>query len=233
MGMLSRVLPAPVFRFLKKAINPPKAPEDKSKQYTDLLVMLEISRDAMDSSLQLLRSLVRSFHDSLPDMIRCEMHAHLIEGQDCTVHLLIRFTNKDSARNFVVDEKDFQNWLAQGEDKGYWTCCMYQVGFALVAGFDRGRSGRTILSSHPRAKARKTTPAPRPTPTRKSAMASIPTAISQQEGKGTGTAKQSETPSIEPEVGYEDIGMQEIPAAKEEVSHEEMSEVRRGKRRER
>ncbi|KAL9028958.1 MAG: hypothetical protein Q9196_002747 [Gyalolechia fulgens] len=204
MGMLSRVLPAPVFRFLKKAINPPKAPEDKSKQYTDLLVMLEISRDAMDSSLQLLRSLVR-----------------------------LRFTNKDSARNFVVDEKDFQNWLAQGEDKGYWTCCMYQVGFALVAGFDRGRSGRTIISSHPRAKARKTTPAPRPTPTRKSAMASISTAISHQEGKGKGMAKQSETPSIEPEVGYEDIGMQERPAAEEEVSHEEMSEVRRGKRRER
>lgn len=88
MGMLSRILPAPVFRFLKKTINPPKAPQDKSKQYTDLLVILEISRDVMDSSLELLRSLVRSFHDSLPDMIRCEMHAHLIEGQDCTVHLL-------------------------------------------------------------------------------------------------------------------------------------------------
>ncbi|KAL9000369.1 MAG: hypothetical protein Q9188_005678 [Gyalolechia gomerana] len=227
MGMLSRILPAPVFRFLKKTINPPKAPQDKSKQYTDLLVILEISRDVMDSSLELLRSLVRSFHDSLPDMIRCEMHAHLIEGQDCTVHLLLRFTNRESARNFVVDEVDFQFWLALGEDKGYWTCCMYQMGFTLVAGFDRGRSGRKILSSHPRVKARKTTPAPKPTPTRKSAT------TSKQKGKGKEMAKKSETPLIKPEAGYEDIEMQEIPAAEEEVSHEEMSEVRRGKQRER
>lgn len=104
---------------------------------------------------------------------------------------------------------------------------MYQMGFTLVAGFDRGRSGRKILSSQPRVKARKTTPAPKPTPTRKSAT------TSKQEGKGKDMAKKSETPLIKPEAGYEDIEMQEIPAAEEEVSHEEMSEVRRGKQRER
>lgn len=88
MGFLSKNLPAPVFRFLKRAINPPNPPQDKTKQYTDLLVVLEISRDVMDSSLQLLRNLVRQFHDIVPEIIRCEMHGHLIEGQDYTVHLL-------------------------------------------------------------------------------------------------------------------------------------------------
>lgn len=87
MGALARILPRPIYRYLQKTVNPPKKPQDKSKQYTDVLVILQISRDVMDSSLGLLKRLVRSFHENLPDMIRCEMHAHLIKGEDCMVHL--------------------------------------------------------------------------------------------------------------------------------------------------
>ncbi|KAL8936263.1 MAG: hypothetical protein Q9216_005025 [Gyalolechia sp. 2 TL-2023] len=224
MGMLFRVLPVPVFRFLKKTINPPKAPEDKYQNYTDLLVILEISRDVMDSSLQLLRSLVRSFNESLPGMIRCDMHAHLMEGQDCTVHLLLRFTNEDSARNFVVEEVDFQVWLTLGEENGYWTCCTYQMGFTLVAGFDRGRSGRTTLSSHRRTEARETTLPPRPTPTRKTTPISTSKATSKQKGERKGMAKKSERPLNASEAGCKDIDLQGIMAAEKEVNHEEMPE---------
>lgn len=133
----------------------------------------------------------------------------------------------------MIDEVDFQIWLGIKEDEGCWTCCMYHMGFTLVAGFDRGRSGRTILPSSPRAKTHKTFLPPRPKPTRKTATIRISEVTSKRKKKGDGMAKQSETLPITPEGRYEDIEMQEIPAAEAGVSLEEMSEVLWGKQRER
>lgn len=185
----------------------------------------------MDSSLRLLKDFVRQIHDNVPEVTRCEMHGHLIEGQDYTVHLLLRFTDEDGLQNFVVDEVDFQVWLARKEDEGCWTCCMYHMGFTLLAEFDRERSERTILPSRSHAKSRRTDLPPKPMPDRKIAASSISNVAGKQKAKGEAMAKQSVTPSIAPHGRRGDIEMQEIPVTEAKVSREEMSEVRQGKER--
>lgn len=138
----------------------------------------------------------------------------------------------------MVEGLDFQVWLMLGEDRGAWTCCLYQHGFTLMAGFDRGRSGRTILTTDGRLEANKSAPTSRPNPTRKPAATNKSTTSSKVE---------TQMPAIKPEAGYEDIELQdmskahgssETPAAEEGAGYEdiemkEMSEVRRGKQRER
>ncbi|KAI4179281.1 MAG: hypothetical protein LQ348_005435 [Seirophora lacunosa] len=44
----------------------------------------------------------------------------------------------------------FQDWLVKGEEDGLWQCGVYEHDIHLIAGYDRGESGRTeLLSAEP------------------------------------------------------------------------------------
>ncbi|KAL8735177.1 MAG: hypothetical protein Q9166_001053 [cf. Caloplaca sp. 2 TL-2023] len=145
MGVLKKILPDRAYRYLKDIINPPKPPQDKSLRFTDMLVIIEVSRTEPELACKLLKDVVHSNHDKCPEILRCEMHTFFDKHSKLTAHLTIRFNNKLSAKNFKADGIPFDAWLEEGEAKGLWTCILYHQNVMLAAGFDRGRSGRTIL----------------------------------------------------------------------------------------
>ncbi|KAL9600320.1 MAG: hypothetical protein Q9219_003270 [cf. Caloplaca sp. 3 TL-2023] len=216
MGWLSKTLPAPVYRSFKKFVNPPKPPQDKSKEYSDLYVRLEIPRGVLESSLEQLQDLVRSFHEEVPEIIR------------------VRFNNKDSARGLMVHGMTFQEWLELMEETGSWDCRLYQHNLTLVAGFDRGRSGRTVLDPQQLTEPNQSTRSRRPRPTRIPSKAKKPTTIAKRE------EETSRVPGLKPSAGHEDIQMDNLPEGRGEhqglveydgTEVEQMSEVRRGKQK--
>ncbi|KAL8830998.1 MAG: hypothetical protein Q9170_005483 [Blastenia crenularia] len=203
MGVLRKVLPDRIYRFLQKAINPPKFPKGKSKRFTRLFTTLQISQDVLNSSLKVLKDLVGSLHDNVPDIIRCELHINIVKGAGSVVHILLRFQDEDSARNLTVDGSTFQEWLESGEEMGRWTCCMYQEGFNLVAGFDRGELGRKILVPYRHTNISKSTPTNRPNPTRKPATTSSSAMTKERTARGTRMSV------------HEDIEMEDLPGLRQ------------------
>ncbi|KAL9051947.1 MAG: hypothetical protein Q9206_004508 [Seirophora lacunosa] len=64
--------------------------------------------------------------------------------------MLIRFRNRNCADSLTVDGMTFQDWLVKGEEDGLWQCGVYEHDIHLIAGYDRGESGRTeLLSAEP------------------------------------------------------------------------------------
>ncbi|KAL8801100.1 MAG: hypothetical protein Q9182_004693 [Xanthomendoza sp. 2 TL-2023] len=55
MGVLSKILPDPVLRYLQKTIIPPKTSRGKYLGYTDTLIILRVPKDAPEPAFRLLK----------------------------------------------------------------------------------------------------------------------------------------------------------------------------------
>ncbi|KAI4246437.1 MAG: hypothetical protein L6R42_009905 [Xanthoria sp. 1 TBL-2021] len=135
MGVLSKILPNPTFKYLQRAIDPPQPQPEKLLHYSDTLVILKVPQDGSECAFQLLHDFVNSVHDSCPDILRA---TKMLDS--------LRFSSNLNAMYFQVDGLFFKDWLEQWEAKGLWTCDLYHEAIKMVAGFDRGKSGRAILS---------------------------------------------------------------------------------------
>ncbi|KAL8804981.1 MAG: hypothetical protein Q9200_005605 [Gallowayella weberi] len=124
MGVLSKILPHPVLRYLQKAIIPPKTSRGKYFSYTDTLVILRIPKDAPEPAFRLLKDVVNSVHDSCPAILRCEIHSYVHKHTNLMVHITLRFNNTFNAMNLKVNGTPFQSWLEQQESEGFWTCIL-------------------------------------------------------------------------------------------------------------
>ncbi|KAL8702604.1 MAG: hypothetical protein Q9201_004236 [Fulgogasparrea decipioides] len=246
MSFLNQVLPNPVIRYLRDTIGVPE-PRDKSLDYVDTLVVLQVPRKefgrfGFDLSLQYLKELVRSLYDNCEAILRCEMYRYGWVNEDYVVHLNIRFDSESSAQNLTLDDIPLQTWLEHGELRGWWKCALYQQGYELVAGFDRGRSGRTVLepdrrpwvlerkkgpySEDPLAKMQAALKAEYEENERKAL------ARAQKRGQIAGSSKAtgpSEAKVVSEAAGS--LGATHTKAGEDSIGLEAMSEVRKGKQR--
>lgn len=92
MGFLARILPKPVSRYLRKALDVPNHPRDKSLDYFDSLIILQLSRHDFGGlqlgwSLQHLQNLTRSLFDNCAQVLRCEVHGYAYKDEDYVVHI--------------------------------------------------------------------------------------------------------------------------------------------------
>ncbi|KAL9627074.1 MAG: hypothetical protein Q9204_006827 [Flavoplaca sp. TL-2023a] len=122
MGVLSKILPDPAFKYLQNAIKPPKRQQGKSLQYSDTLIILKVPRDGSEHAFQSLKEFAGSVHDSCPDILRCEIYKYLSKRSSVKIHITLRFNSNLNAVNLQVDGLLFREWLEQGEAKGLWTC---------------------------------------------------------------------------------------------------------------
>lgn len=76
---------------LKNFVNPPKA-IDRSLNYFDLAITLDVRRDTnvkmghLDA-LEWLKQANRAFHDTSPQVLRCEMHDYTYSDTNIKVHI--------------------------------------------------------------------------------------------------------------------------------------------------
>ncbi|KAI4108709.1 MAG: hypothetical protein L6R37_000873 [Teloschistes peruensis] len=147
---LRRVLPKPIYRMLKNFVNPPKA-IDRSLNYFDLAITLDVRRDTnvkmghLDA-LEWLKQANRAFHDTSPQVLRCEMHDYTYSDTNIKVHINIRFDSQRSYENFTCQGVSLDKWILDMESTTeWWTIDLYQRGINLLAGFDRGGSGRSLM----------------------------------------------------------------------------------------
>ncbi|KAI4090113.1 MAG: hypothetical protein LQ339_008426 [Xanthoria mediterranea] len=145
MGILSTILPNHALKHLQRAIQPPKPQQEELLHYSDTLIILKVPQDDSECAFGVLNTLVSSVQDSCPDILRCEMYGYISKHADVEIHLTLRFSSNLSAVNFQVDGLFLKDWLERWEGKGFWTCDLYHEAIKMVAGFDRGKSGRTIL----------------------------------------------------------------------------------------
>lgn len=87
MGVLSKILPNPAFKYLQRAINPPQSQQEKLLRYSDTLVILKVPQDGSKCAFQLLHDFVSSVHDSCPDIIRCEMYGYISKHTNTKIHI--------------------------------------------------------------------------------------------------------------------------------------------------
>ncbi|KAL8726207.1 MAG: hypothetical protein Q9181_006146 [Wetmoreana brouardii] len=247
MGLLNNVLPKPVVRYLQETIGVPE-PRDKSLDYVNTLVVLQVPRKGysgvgFDLSFQYLKELVRSLYDNCEAILRCEMYRYGWMNEDYVVHLNIRFDSESSAQNLTLDEIPLQTWLEHGELRGWWKCALYQQGYELVAGFDRGRSGRIVLEpdTRPWVLERKKEPYSED-PLRKIEAAlkaeyeeneRRALARAQKRGQTTGRSEATAGPSKAKDMpeAAGSSGATYPKAGEDAVELETMSEVRKGKQR--
>ncbi|KAL8906547.1 MAG: hypothetical protein Q9171_006223 [Xanthocarpia ochracea] len=138
MGVLSKILPDPAFRYFRRTLNPPKAQQDTVIHYSDTLIILKVPKDEPGFAFRLLQDFVSSVHNSCPQILRCETHIFSSKHMKFTIHITLRFSNNTNAMNLQVDGLLFKDWLEQWEAKGLWTCHLYHEAIKLLAGFDRG-----------------------------------------------------------------------------------------------
>ncbi|KAL8895095.1 MAG: hypothetical protein Q9192_003858, partial [Flavoplaca navasiana] len=128
MGVLSKILPDPAFKYLQKAIKPPKPRQEKSLQYSDTLVILKVPRDGSEPAFQSLKEFASSIH--LKTVEYQDPHHVSSIGFMLTSHAInlaetldsLRFNSNLNAVNLQVDGLLFREWLEQGEARGLWTC---------------------------------------------------------------------------------------------------------------
>ena len=87
MGVLSKILPNPAFKYLQNAIKPPKPQQGKSLQYSDTLIILKVPRDGSEPAFQSLKEFAGSVHDGCPDILRCEIYKYLSKRSSIKIHI--------------------------------------------------------------------------------------------------------------------------------------------------
>ena len=87
MGVLSKILPDPAFRYLRRTLNPPKAQQDPILHYSDTLIILKVPKDEPGFAFRLLQDFVSSVHNSCPEVLRCEMHLFVSEHMEFAIHI--------------------------------------------------------------------------------------------------------------------------------------------------
>ncbi|KAL9579034.1 MAG: hypothetical protein Q9203_006871 [Teloschistes exilis] len=131
--------------------NPAKA-NLPSLNYFDLAIILDVRRDTnvkmghLDA-LEWLKQANRAFHDTSPQILRCEMHDYTYSDTNIKVHINIRFDSQRSYENFTYQGVSLDKWILDMESTTeWWTIDLYQRGINLLAGFDRGGSGRSLMA---------------------------------------------------------------------------------------
>ncbi|KAL8662907.1 MAG: hypothetical protein Q9202_004329 [Teloschistes flavicans] len=234
---LRKVLPKPIYRTLRNFVNPPKA-SLRSLKYHDTFIILQVHRNkngqlGPTDALEWLQQACHHFHTTSPQILRCEMHHYTYPNMDIKVHINIRFDSWHSAETFTFQGVSLYHWLMEVETTtSCWTCELYQQGIGLLAGFDRGGSGRNVMVAAEDALVKPSG--------RNSSSAD-------RRSKSLKTKERAEaSPSADsPKAQEESVDSGSIPLRKcnprldaiaeeqEEIELEEMSEVRRGKQRER
>ncbi|KAL9576740.1 MAG: hypothetical protein Q9212_006853 [Teloschistes hypoglaucus] len=240
---LRRFLPKPIYRILRNFVNPPK-PIDRSLTYFDLFIILDVRRNTnvkmghLDA-LEWLKQANRSFHDTCPQILRCEMHSYTYSDTNIKVHINIRFDSQHSYENFTYQGVALERWILDVEDTtDWWIVDLYQQRIDLLAGFDRGGSGRNLMvpADEPKVKpiARTSSSAIRHESSEKKESA--------EASSSAGPSKSSAGPS---KIKVESVGSGSIPFRRksnarldpiaeegEEIELKEMSDVQKGKLRE-